>query len=90
MKKGRWDKIMSVGGRFIDHPVMNDQLEMLNIKSPIREMVDDNIYLFTDLNSWNLYKYQIFIYEHYGVSAYPKLVKQWGQYAIYSFELIKQ
>lgn len=90
LKKGSWDNIMRVGGWFIDHPVMNDQLERLNIKSPIREMVDDNIYLFTDLNSWNLYKYQIFFYEHYGMLVYPELVEQWGQYAIYSFKLMEQ
>lgn len=88
LERGSWSNIIRVGTWFINHPVLNEQLEEVGLHSPIREMVNDNIYLFTDLNSINLRKYQIFIYEHYGLSVWPELIEQWGNYAIYSFQII--
>lgn len=88
LKRGSWNNIMRVGTWFIAHPVMNNQLEKLSMTSPISQMMRDNIYLFTNINSENLYRYQTFIYEHNNLVVYPELVKQWGEYAIYSFKVV--
>lgn len=87
LKRGSWSNILRVGTWFIDHPVLNHQLEDLALESPIRDMVNDRMFLFTNIDSPNIRKYQIFFEEHYGTNIRSKLVHQWGGYAIYSFEL---
>lgn len=87
--RGSWSNIVRVGTWFLEHPVMNEQLETLNLDSPIRNLVDENVYLFTNTESKNLTMYQIFFEEHYQMKVQPLLVEQWGTYAIYSFKVTK-
>lgn len=88
LKAGSWNNILRVGTWFISHPVLNQQLNMLQLESPIKELVNENVYLFTDVDSINLERYQIFISEHYQVETVVCSVWQGERYAIYKFEAL--
>lgn len=87
LEKGSWSNIVRVGSWFIGHPVYQAQLEKLGLDSPIRNLIDDDIFLITDMDSPNLRRYEIFFREHYQLDVCSKKVKQWGKYAAYVFEL---
>lgn len=89
LKRGSWNNILRVGGWFIGHPVYENQLEELNLDSPITNLLSDNVLLLTNTDSSNLDLYITFFKEHYHVDVYPEMIEQWGKYASYSFHIIE-
>lgn len=66
--------------------MLEEQLKELKMQSPIRELTKKNVLLFTDIDSQNLVRYQIFLQEHYDMEVYPVLDMTFGRYGIYHFE----
>lgn len=87
LRKGSWSNIVRMGSWFIKHPVLNMQLQELGITSPIRNLINENVYLFTKPGVDNIHCYQIFLQEHYNITAEPVLVHQWGNYAVYTMRM---
>ena len=88
LKRGSWNNILRVGTWFISHPVLEQQLNMLQLKSPIKELVNEDVYLFTNIDSVNLERYQIFISEHYQLETEIYSIWEGDRYAIYKFKAL--
>lgn len=90
LEPGSWSNIIRVGSWFIKHPSLEQQLKDCGLESPISEMVLDDVYLFTNINSENIVRYQIFFEEHHHLNICPELIQQWGNYALYSFNVVQK
>lgn len=87
MDKDSWSNIVRVGNWYIGHPVLRKQLQDLGIESPLYSLTQENVYLLTNVDSFNLYVYSQFFLEHYNLNTNCTLVECWGDYGLYSYEV---
>ena len=80
-----WSNIVRVGNWYIGHPVLRKQLQDLEIESPLYSLTQENVYLLTNVDSYNLSVYSQFFLEHYNLNTSYTLVERWGDYGLYSY-----
>ena len=80
-----WSNIIRVGNWYIGHPVLRKQLQDLGIESPLYSLTQENVYLLTNVDSYNLFVYSQFFLEHYNLNTSYTLVERWGDYGLYSY-----
>lgn len=80
-----WSNIIRVGNWYIGHPVLKKQLQDLEIESPLYSLTQENVYLLTNVDSYNLSVYSQFFLEHYNLNTSYTLVARWGDYGLYSY-----
>lgn len=85
LENGSWSNIMRVGTWFLGHPTSKKQLESLEIESPMKELINSNVYMFTLKEGNNLDKYVTFLNEDYDYDVYYEEQYDFGAYAIYKF-----
>lgn len=90
MERNSWNNIMRVGSWYLKHPVLESQLKDTGLKSPVHDLINENIYLLTNTGFPYLEIYRTFFAEHYGEYIYAKEKSQWGDYAIYSLYTVER
>jgi len=87
MERNSWNNIMRVGSWYLKHPVLESQLKHTGLKSPVHDLINENIFLLTNTGFPTLEMYSTFFKEHYGEDIYAQKESRWGDYSIYSLHI---
>lgn len=75
IKPGSWNNIISLGYWNIHLPKMREELEKRGVNNPIRDIVNDNVYVLSDENSLMLPTFYLF---HYHDSLHIDTIQTFG------------